>query len=149
MILDHIDAISKYKGIHSNLDIAIEAIINGDLNQRVAGKYAIKENDVFYMVQAYDTKLAKDVKFETHHKYLDIQWMVQGEEIMGFQIEPELTVETDYDAEKDIAFYTGSGQDIKVEQGRFAIFFPNEGHQPSVAVSASKPVMKIVVIVKW
>lgn len=149
MILDHIDAISKYKGIHTNLDIAIEAIINGDLNQRVAGKYAIKENDVFYMVQTYDTKLPEDVKFETHHKYLDIQWMVQGEEIMGFQLESDLTVETEYDDEKDIAFYIGTGQDIKVNQGRFAIFFPNEAHQPSVAIGLSKPVMKIVVKVKW
>jgi YhcH/YjgK/YiaL family protein len=149
MILDHINAISKYRGIHSNLDIAIEAIVNGDLNQRVAGKYEIKDDDVFYMVQTYDTKSPKDAKFETHHKYLDIQWMVQGEEIMGFQIESELTIDTPYDIEKDIAFYAGTGQDIKVEQGRFAIFFPNEGHQPGVAIDTSKPVMKIVVKVKW
>ncbi|OJV62775.1 MAG: hypothetical protein BGO41_00120 [Clostridiales bacterium 38-18] len=149
MILDQIEAIGKYKGIHPNLDIAIEAILNGDLNQRVTGKYAIKENDVFYMVQVYDTKDQKDVRFETHHNYLDIQWMVKGEEIMGFQIESDLTIDEPYDNERDIAFYNGTGQNIIVNQGRFAIFFPNEGHQPSVAVEAAIPVMKIVVKVKW
>ena len=52
----------------------------------------------------------------------------------------------DYDEERDIQFFAGTGDLFKIE-GMFAVFFPHDAHMPSLAVQgAGEQVVKKMVI---
>jgi YhcH/YjgK/YiaL family protein len=44
----------------------------------------VDESDIFYNVSQYETKLTGEVKFEAHRRYIDIQYMLEGQEMMGY-----------------------------------------------------------------
>ena len=77
-----------------------------DLVTIESGKYQIDNDDIFAIVQEYDTKEEKDCVLEGHHKYIDIQYVIQGVEFMGFT--PLINqVSVEENLEKDYTFYKG------------------------------------------
>ena len=54
-----------------------------------------------------------------------------------------------YDDGKDIAFYRaaeGNSVTVTLEPGKFAVFFPEEGHMPGLSCAgAGREVVKVVV----
>ena len=62
---------------------------------------------VFALVQKYETVVMDVPKFETHKKYIDVQYIVSGEEIIGWAPYGQDTTATEtYDVLKDICFRT-------------------------------------------
>ncbi|MDD3155663.1 MAG: YhcH/YjgK/YiaL family protein, partial [Victivallaceae bacterium] len=62
-----------------------------------------------------------------------------------------LAVTQEYDAKKDCAFYAynpAGGTILTLTPGVFAVFFPNEGHMPCLAVGSPATVKKVVVKIK-
>jgi YhcH/YjgK/YiaL family protein len=56
-------------------------------------------------------------------------------------------VQQRYDRGKDLEFFTGEGQFFVIEQGSFAVFFPQDVHMPALAAAEDRPehVKKVVV----
>ena len=113
------------------------------------GKYDISGDDMFALVQAYDTKDIADCKIETHRKYIDIQTLLVGSERMFYGASSMLEVCDKYNPDNDAAFYKYDPEktiEYVLTPGVFTIFFPNEGHMPGVALkSGSAPVKKVVI----
>ena len=67
---------------------------------------------------------------------------------MGWKAAADLQeVTAPYDTVKDIAFFADKATSkINVQAGQFAIFFPEDGHQPGIA--PGKEYRKIIVKVK-
>ena len=59
----------------------------------------------FYSVQSYDTKPVDECKLESHRKYIDIQVMVSGEERMDVVDISKLTIQENYNEDKDVMFW--------------------------------------------
>ncbi|MBQ9112494.1 MAG: YhcH/YjgK/YiaL family protein [Clostridia bacterium] len=111
------------------------------------GKYALDGDKVYYSVQSYDTKPASEAKFETHEKYIDIQVILDGEEIIRFDTVDKLNVTVEYDKTRDCAFYAMNDEydTVRLRRGELAIIFPNEAHAPCVAPNDTPaPVHKMV-----
>jgi YhcH/YjgK/YiaL family protein len=47
------------------------------------GVYEIESKSIFAIIQEYNTKEIKDCVLEGHVKYIDIQYIIQGVELMG------------------------------------------------------------------
>ena len=111
-----------------------------------AGEYAIGDW-VIVKVKDYDTKLRRDSLFESHVKYINVQYMIQGEEIITLAPVDSLTVCKPYDADKDIVFYSSSnlGADHLLKPGQPMIIQPREGHMPGVAIDRISEVKKAIV----
>jgi len=113
------------------------------------GKYEIMGDDMFALVQSYDTKNIADCKLETHHKFIDIQTLLVGSERMFYSAVNSLENCDEYNSENDVAFYTyeaDNAVEYALTPGVFTIFFPNEGHMPGIAFnSGSAPVKKVVI----
>ncbi|MGU0171286.1 YhcH/YjgK/YiaL family protein [Escherichia coli] len=80
-------------------------------------------------------------------RYLDIQIVLKGQEGMTFSTQPAGTPDTDWLADKDIAFLP-EGVDEKtviLNEGDFVVFYPGEVHKPLCAVGAPAQVRKAVV----
>lgn len=115
------------------------------------GRHEIAGDDVFAFVQRHATKPVEERVYESHRKYIDIQYVVQGRELMYWAPLPWLpTVTMPFDVEKDAALYAliPNGVPLAVTEGQFAVFFPEDGHIPSCAWGAPSEVLKVVVKVR-
>lgn len=143
MVLDTLKNITLYEGLGENFKQVAEYVTKTDLRSFEAGKYVL-DNGVYFMVQEYTTKNIADGKYEAHRKYIDIQIILEGAEIMGYAPIETLAAETDYDESGDYQLFTGEGSLLNVAKDNFAIFFPEDGHMPGVGTSPCE-VKKIVV----
>ena len=101
---------------------------------------------LFVSVDDYTTKDKSETRYESHRKYIDIQYVIEGEELMGLTTLDKVEITEPYNEEKDIAFYEFEGGDyIKATPGNFVLFFPEDVHRPVMKVNENSRVRKIVV----
>lgn len=112
------------------------------------GKYEIEGDDIFLLLQEYQTKSEETQFWEAHHRYIDIQYMVQGSERMRYACVEELQQTEDFLAEKDYIVLKGNGHDFVVQEGAFALFLPQDAHMPCLYDKQPALIKKAVIKVK-
>jgi YhcH/YjgK/YiaL family protein len=145
MILDHLQNHHRYLPISPLFKKAFEHLTTTDLHKLDLGKHLIENEDLFVIVMEYPTKSIEECVMENHKKYIDIQYMILGEELMGVTTFAGQTPTTPYDETKDAAFYEKQYSSlIKVHEGQFAIFFPQDLHMPCLKTEKECLVRKAV-----
>lgn len=148
MIKDNLEHLAYYNYLNSDIKTGLKYIRDTDFNNLENGKYELNEK-VFAIVQDYNSKPESEGKFEAHRKYIDIQFVVKGEEKIGTGKIDDFEEVTQYDDEKDIVFLTPKLSTavnfITLKEKEFAIFYPNDAHMPSIAITSPDYVKKIVV----
>ena len=144
MILDRLENINYYKNLDENLTLGLEYLRDTDFSKLEMGKYEIKGDEVFAILQSYDTKEEVDCKLEAHKKYVDIQYMVSGNEIMGVVPFANQKITKDL-PDNDVTFFEGVGEHILVKEGSFTVFFQRDVHAPGIKVKTSEKIIKVVV----
>lgn len=88
----------------------------------------------FALEQVYVPRLRTDGFFESHRKYIDVQVIVAGEELMEVQDISRLAVAEPYVAERDLIKYADATDTavLKMTAGDVAVFFPEDGHMPAL-----------------
>jgi biofilm protein TabA len=127
---------------------AIEFLRLRDVRNLPDGTVEIDGSNVYAIIQRYETANAGMPKFEYHRKYLDIQFIADGEEIIGWTPAESIDVTEEYSQEKDICFGTarsGKWTPVYLSAGQLAILYPEDGHAPRLAAGAPVKVMKIVI----
>ncbi|MGC4073118.1 MAG: YhcH/YjgK/YiaL family protein [Nibricoccus sp.] len=101
----------------------------------------------FALEQAYLTKTRDQGFFESHRAYIDVQVIVKGEELMEVADVAKLTLGEDLTPAKDLLKYQmfGAASVLRLGAGEAAVFFPVDGHMPSLAVTAPALLYKTVV----
>ena len=134
-----------YRGIHPNLDLALEHITPEFLaslrdNQRVELK-----GDLVYCTRfTYETIPQEESFFEAHCRYLDIHIMVEGEERVDMNRPEDLKL-TDAQEGNDFYAYQGeSWHSTVLKPGEFLVVFPGDAHRIKVQVDGPKTVSKAV-----
>ncbi len=100
------------------------------------------------MIQEYEGKQIENGKCEVHKNYIDIQYIIEGCERMGYGTVDTMEVIEEYDAVKDRFFVKWTGDLIRYEEGMFAIFFPQDAHMPGIIAEGCEQVKKAVVKIK-
>ena len=149
MIYDKIDNIKTYTGISEDILLGLKWLKDASPNVE-NGVYEITPR-VKAIVSEYTPKECNENGYEAHRDYIDIQYMISGEErICCLPLEYLKETKT-YDEEIDAAFYVERGikpQDLFLGNGYFAILFPQDGHMPQLCVDEPQNVKKVVVKVK-
>ncbi|EMI5803836.1 YhcH/YjgK/YiaL family protein [Klebsiella aerogenes] len=111
------------------------------------GKHDIDGNNLFYLISEDSTEPQAERRAEFHARYLDIQIVLRGQEGMTFSTLPAGEPQTDWLADKDIAFLAEGAQEktVILNEGDFVVFYPGEVHKPLCAVGAPAKVRKAVV----
>jgi YhcH/YjgK/YiaL family protein len=152
MIHDRLEHWRTYATLHPAFKDAFEFIEQGRLNTLPSGKHNINGEDLFVIINEYETKDEGECIMENHRKYIDIQFMMQGEECMGTSVFKAQTPTTTYDESKDAAFYPNKYDSLtKVAEQSFTIFFPHDLHMPCIKTgdgvkSVKKAVFKVRVM---
>jgi YhcH/YjgK/YiaL family protein len=148
MIVTNLTNIARQVKETPSLKKAIDFLRKPGLQKLPDGKIEINGDHVFAMVQRYDTQVYDEPKFEAHRKYLDVQFIVSGEEIIGWAPLESMTITEAYNADKDICFGTVAKEKwtpVYLRAGELMVLWPEDAHAPKLAGRKSSPVMKIVV----
>ncbi len=144
MIIDRINNARLYYSVHKKFKHAFDYLEQIDINTIPAGRYEIDGGNLYALVQEYNTKLKEQGKWEAHRRYIDLQYVVQGAEGIGYANINHLK-QGEYDSSKDFLPLHGEGDLITVRSGSFVLLMPEDAHMPGMAVGASAPVKKIVI----
>ena len=144
MIVDVLKNKELYYGIHKNIKPAMEFIEKAVAENLEVGRYELDGKNLFALVQEYDSKT--EAKWEYHRKYIDIQFIVSGKEIITWDNIKYVPDGVEYNEEKDIAkFDMEGGTDVVMEAGYYSILYPQDLHQPGRVFDKVEPIKKIVV----
>jgi YhcH/YjgK/YiaL family protein len=144
MILDTLANCHLYLSINERIAKGFDYLRTTDLDSLPCGKHDIDGDTIFALVQEYQTKPIAECKLESHKKYIDIQYVIRGEEMMGITTQNNQTI-LEQNLEKDYTFYEGTTSLIRVSKGMFTIFFPDDLHQPCVQTETVLEVKKVVI----
>ena len=148
MIFDQLKNAPLYFPLGERIAKALQYLSQTDFTNVEPGTYEIDGENIFVIVQEYNTKPSSSAKWEAHKKYIDIQYMVSGKEKMGFTDSQKVIVLQEYRQGNDITIYKGEGNFLIADEGHFAIFYPTDIHMPQLALNIPKEVKKVVVKVR-
>jgi YhcH/YjgK/YiaL family protein len=151
MIKDRLENAAAYSRLGAGIAKALEFLRTTDCTRLAPGKYEIDDQRVFAVVQRYQPKPAEQASWEAHHRYIDVQYVAEGDERMGvLSLTPDLPVAKPYDPHTDLIFYQARGDLLTFQAGEFAIFTPRDVHAPGLAIdsAAAGEVLKVVVKVR-
>lgn len=149
MIFDSLDNFQMYSGLHPGFSDIHSFLLNTDLSTLATGRHNINDQGSYADVNEYKTKPVEDCFIECHRKFIDVQIIAWGEEIIGVS-HKQFCVKHPYDEGRDLQKLTGRVDFITLLPGLFAVFFPHDPHEPGVrsgteGVSVKKIVFKLPV----
>lgn len=137
--------------LHPVLQRALQHLFKMDVANAEPGKYALDGDNMFVLLQQFDTAPKASKKLEAHRQYIDIQYLISGEEWIGCArlTERHIIVE-DQLAESDYALYAEAEDeiDLLLRPGMYAIFFPADLHRPGICKHSPSSIKKAVVKIK-
>jgi YhcH/YjgK/YiaL family protein len=152
MIFDNVKNASLYSNISSNLKAALNYMQNNDLNSFENGRFEIADGNVTVIIKkGYNTKEEEQCKWESHQKYIDIQYLLEGQEQIGYCKTLDMEVKVPYDEETDKILYHNCDKHFKtkLEPGDFIILFPDDSHKTLIAgdkvTTNNKAVIKVLI----
>lgn len=147
MIIDHISRLQAYEKMIPAVSEILAFMADQDLAAMPIGRYELGSSGAFILIQAYETKDWESARWEAHEKYIDIQLMLAGSEIMGGAPIQAFEVDTPYNPEKDIMFLkdNGSGHYLDIAEDNFAVFLPTDAHRPGCRKDIKADVKKAVI----
>lgn len=146
MIVDVLKNSGRYIGLNPGFSKAFAFLEAAQKELPEVGRHEIDGDKVYAIVQQYDTVPAAATKWEAHKKYIDIQFILSGTEIISWDTIENLPEGVTFNEEKDCFVYIGEDKNpVELHAGTFAIYFPEDLHRPKEQYKASSPVTKIVV----
>jgi YhcH/YjgK/YiaL family protein len=129
-------------------DEAFAFLKDHDLSKLAPGKYPIDGDNVYASVTEDPTKDYDKTAWESHRKYVDLQYVISGEEKIGVSPVADVKVTEPYNEQKDVAHYSGEGKIYDARPGTFFLFFPGTAHRPNITTGGNKADKKIVIKIK-
>lgn len=130
------------------LNAAIAYLRHTDFSDMEPGRYPIDGDKMIAIVQTPMTQPWETGMPEFHQRYIDIQYLLEGEELIGYlPANPTLENAKDQLLERDIAFVHPQANETRLvlTPGMFAVFFPGELHKPCRALNTPMPIKKVVI----
>ncbi len=145
MIWDTWENRGWYNGCHPLMEEAFEFIEKAWKEGLPPGRYPLRQ-EAYALVQEYDLSNGCRGRWESHRRYIDVQCLLSGTEMIGCGSVADQAENTPYDEEKDIQFYPdGEGISLKLHDGAFGVFFPQDAHCPQCWGGVVQRIRKVVV----
>lgn len=110
------------------------------------GRYEVDGDRVYALVQRYDTLPDGEPKFEAHRRFIDVQYIASGEEIIGWAPLADMVLSEPYDPARDVCFGRACRwTPLRLGEGMLAVLWPEDAHAPRLAAGKPEAVVKIVV----
>ena len=148
-----ISSISNFKGQINYIKIdhlkeALEIIRDMDFSKLDDGVFKVLGRELYYFISTYRTvKSIEEKPAEAHRKYIDLQYIVYGEEKIGYaDYQSSKIIEHEYDNKKDIELFRKVENEsfFILKKGMYAIFFPEDIHRPGLSNIEIRGIRKVI-----
>jgi YhcH/YjgK/YiaL family protein len=139
MIADRLEHLERYRGLDPRLDRGLEAL------RRLAGgppaadgRHELEGADLYASFSSYETASPLEKPFEVHRRYIDIQAVLAGRELLYWAPLAGLAAHQAYSEAEDVAFFedpAGGGAGLLLDPGSFVVLFPQDAHKPGCRVA--------------
>ena len=128
-------------------EAAFEFLDRKALAEVPVGKHAIEGEQIYALVQKLPSRAAETAQFESHRKYIDVHYVVSGQETSGSAPAGDLKLAVPYDESKDVMLYNVPQQYTKneVKPGQFVIYLPGQAHLPNCHLQGPHDLHKVVI----
>lgn len=138
----------KYEKIKELSEVAYEftkKLLSEDVEN---GTHDLSDG-VFANVMTYETKKRSDAYFEAHKKYIDIQIILDGSEIISVEPLEKMhnyeCVQPFGDGDTELYAVNSDCVDYVLNKGDFVILYPEDAHMPCICIENPKTVKKAVI----
>ncbi|MDP9049066.1 MAG: YhcH/YjgK/YiaL family protein [Bacteroidota bacterium] len=138
----------QYKTNKEYWDKAFAFMKDKNLKELPVGKYLIDGDNVYATITDGPEKEFEKTAWESHRKYIDIQYVIIGKEKIGVESLANATVSKPYDETKDFANYTAKGKFYIATPAEFLLFFPSDVHRPNIKVDGFDTAKKLVIKIR-
>ena len=139
MVVSDFKNLHRYDSLNPLFKKAFDWIQNTNLISLSLGKHEIQGSDLFVNVQEYETNSIAESFFEAHRSYIDIQFLIEGSENIGWADTASLSELEPYNPETDFHKLSGKAKETVTIGGKIAcILFPEDAHMPCLKASEGK-----------
>ncbi|TBL93715.1 YhcH/YjgK/YiaL family protein [Hafnia alvei] len=147
MIFGHISNENPFV-LPTAIQRALNFLRTTDFSQQKVGEVEIDGRNIYAQIIDMTTRPKKDNRPEVHRRYIDIQFLAKGEEIICVAAERgNNKISESLLAERDIIFYhdVNDESELTMTEGSYAIFFPQDVHRPRCIKNKATSIRKVVV----
>ena len=148
MFYSNINDIRKYNNLYPQRILeALDYLQKNDFTKIEAGKHEINGEKMFAVVVDLTTTAMSEQKPESHKKYIDVQYLVYGSEMIGVAHDAGKNPIVEAASDRDCYYYDQVDNEIQLPMsaGDFAVFFPFDIHRPGCQRGAAMPIRKVVI----
>ncbi len=133
----------RYENLYPGFSSALAFLRRADLEALPTRRHAVEGEQIFAIVERRDAVGRERAVLEAHRRYIDLQYTVSGDEIMGWRTLAECRqTRGDFEEARDVGFYEGAPLVwVPVPPGHLAVFFPEDAHAP---LAGSGPLHKVI-----
>lgn len=150
MVFDTLKNCKEYYCLNDKFKPAFEFLNKAAAEGVENGKYEIDGDEIYAIVSEYKPKAEEDCRLEAHRRYIDIQCLLGGTEIIGVFDLAKGKSSVAYNEEKDVEFFEKSENmsRLVLNKNDFCMLMPWDLHMPSIAFDDCESVKKVVVKIK-
>lgn len=130
-------------------DRAFAFLRDSDLTKIKPGKYPIDGDNLYAIVTEAPSKEFDASAWESHRKYIDLHYIIKGQETIGMAPVSKATVTKPYNEANDAANYNVEGQYFLATPTTIYLFFPQDAHRPNIKAAGYDVVKKVVLKIKY
>jgi YhcH/YjgK/YiaL family protein len=151
MIFNQLSESARLRALHPGFGAAFDFLMRPDLPELANGTYELDGKRLYAIVQQYRGRGRRKSRIEAHRRYIDIQHVISGHEVIGFRNFSACTPDAEgWNEANDICFSSDPAELwIPVPPGSFAIFYPEEdGHAPMAGQGMVRKVV-VKILADW
>jgi len=148
VICDRLDHRAGYSGLFPHAGTAFDLLRSGQAQTLAEGRHEFPDHPIIVNVMSRDGQAEHSARLEAHRKYIDIQYLIEGEEWIGWKaIEDCAEPDGHFDEDADVIFFRDRPSTLlALRPGMFAVFFPQDAHAPLIGSgNIRKVVLKVPV----
>lgn len=149
MIVDQINNYGLYIGKNEKIDRAISYIKEMDFKNLEPKMYEVDGYEIFFNLIEYETKEEEERFWESHKKYIDLHFILEGKEFIGYEQFNRMKVKENYHEADDYYLLEGNLQSkVLLQKDDFMILYPEDVHMTALKVDELERVRKVVFKIK-
>lgn len=147
--INSVEFMEQYQSNKTLWDKAFLFLGDSKLATLEPGKYPIDGDNAYATISLGPPKRMEDVKWESHRKYIDLQYVIIGKINIGVSPVSAAKVIEDYNENRDAANYSVEGKYLTATPREFFLFFPQDAHRPDIKVEGCDTLKKLVIKIRY
>ncbi|MDO3626293.1 YhcH/YjgK/YiaL family protein [Mucilaginibacter sp. BT774] len=147
--INSVEFMRQYESDKALWDKVFAFLEDDKIKTMAPGKYPIDGDNAYAMISAGPPKKLEDVKWESHRKYIDLQYVISGKVRLGIASVAKATVTEPYSDSRDAANYNVVGKYLIATPKEFFLFFPQDAHRPDIKIAGTDSLKKLVIKIRY